>query len=217
MFLLFKEKSVWKEARYQRVPKPTNDKFWIFFMLKFIYFASFLLRTFIHIVVVEAFRGLMLGCGVPYTGFLLKTTLPALFGPSHAGKHPTGNNNHMIFLFFIERICPVSIHSECKAWKCFHCFICNNKLVSQLFEVSCILKGNVVFISNLGVNEGQRMLLSGFSSLRRNVCRSSLDSSCCFLTHFLTLCSPETAILLHHNGGFPPQTWTPLCALHIQL
>lgn len=40
----------------------------------------------------------------------------------------------------------VLIPSECKAWKCFHDFICNNKLVSQLLEASCILKGNVVFL-----------------------------------------------------------------------
>lgn len=110
-------------------------------MLRFIYFASFVLRTFIHIVVVEAIRGLMLGGGVPYTEFLLKRTLSALFGPSHAGKHPAGNNNDNIFLLGVG----LGLHSKCKAWKCFHYFLCNNKLVSQLFEVSCILKGNVFF------------------------------------------------------------------------
>lgn len=42
----------------------------------------------------------MLGCGVPYTGFMyFLKTLSALFGPSHAGKHPTGNSNDIIFLF----------------------------------------------------------------------------------------------------------------------
>lgn len=119
-------------------------------MLRFIYFALFLLWPLIHIVVVEEIRGLMLRCGVPHTGFLFKRTLSALFGPSHTGKHP-GNNNDTIFLFLSrEYIClVVLIHSEYKAWKCFHSFICNNKLVSQLLEVSCILKGNVVVITTV--------------------------------------------------------------------
>lgn len=68
-------------------------------MSRFIYFALFLLRPFIHIVVVEEIRGLMHRCGVPYAGRLLKRTLSGLFGPSHTGKHPTGNNNDIIFLF----------------------------------------------------------------------------------------------------------------------
>lgn len=149
MFLLFKEKSVRKKAQYQRVPRLPNDKFWISFMLRFIYFAMFLLRTFIHIVVVEEIREVWCSDVVFHIlDFYLKknNTFCIVWSFPHWDTSNRKQQWHYPSVFIKEICLVVLIHSECKAWKCFHYFICNNKFVLQLFEVSCILKGNVVFL-----------------------------------------------------------------------
>lgn len=155
----------------------------------------FLLQPFIHIFVGEEIGGLMLGCSVPYTGYLfLKYTCCLVCSFPH---WQTSNRNQQWYYLcvFIKGMCPgVSLHSQCKAGKCCPGFTCDNSWRRSFLMCDAFYREML--------NEGQRMLLSGFSSLHRNVSKSVLDSSCCFLTHFLTLYSPEAAILERHKCGF---------------
>lgn len=79
-------------------------------MLRFIYFAFFCCKlsfTLLWLKKSERSDAQMWYCidwiSISFKKKKKKKTLSALFGPSHTGKHPKGNNNNDIIFLFLSR------------------------------------------------------------------------------------------------------------------